>query len=200
MAFIAVPDGCRAVIRNALGSEEWSIRLHFTKSSFVKADMEDLADRLDTQWAGVWKARMDTNANYIGVTCYDVRTSTGEVVQNTDNAGAGGAAGDSLPLNVACVVTLRTASRGRSARGRVYMSGFLETDVTDGVFTAAAQTAAYNQINNIKTNAALGGWTLVIASFQLDGVVQDPANTYPVTSMEVRNGVAATQRRRVDRP
>lgn len=199
MAFIPTTDGARAVLKFTMGAESWSNVLWFTKANFLTSDMEALGDDIGTQVAGYWKPRLDPSSSFDGVDVYDMRTSTGLVVHRTQGAGVGTGTGDMLPLNVALCVTLRSANRGRSARGRVYLAGLTENDITDGAFVAAASGAAQNMLLDIRNGAQSLGWTHVIRSTQKDHQVRSPADTYAVTIAEVRYTKATTQRRRVDR-
>lgn len=199
MTFIPTTDGARAVIKFTMGAEQWSNVLWFTKANFLTTDMEDLGDDIGTQVAGYWKPRLDSSSSFVGVDVYDMRSSTGQVVHQTNGAGVGTGGGDMLPLNVAVCVTLRSANRGRSARGRVYLAGLTENDITDGSFVAAATGAAQNMLLDIRNGAQALGWTHVIRSTQKDGQTRNPADTYAVTLAEVRYAKATTQRRRIDR-
>lgn len=199
MAFVPVPHGARAVLNFALGSQAFSNVLHFTKPGFDTDDMDQLADLLDAKILSDFIPILSNDCTYVNVTVYDVRTIDGQVVTNSDNAGNGTDANDVLPLNAALCVTLRTNDRGRSARGRMYLSGLSKINTYNGAFLASVISAAEDYVTAIRTNAAAAGWTLVIASFQEDGVLLEIANTRAVTSHLVRSGEATSQRRRVDR-
>lgn len=201
MTFIPTLDGAKAVVKFSVGTEGWSNVLWFTKVNFVQADMVALADKVDAQVQGIYLPLAATDVMYVGTDVYDMRTDTGGMVTNIDGAGIGTSGdADVLPLNVACVVTHRTASRGRSARGRSYWAGFGESKITDGTFIAAISTGLVNLMNGIHGQAASIGWTMIVRSTQHAGQVRNPADVYPVTSFTVRSLKAATQRRRVDRP
>jgi len=77
-------------------------------------------------------------------------------------------AGDELPANVALVITLRTALRGRSHRGRVYQAPFVEGENTSlGNPLSATVANIQTQWNGLLTNLAGTGVSLVVASYKL---------------------------------
>ena len=71
----------------------------------------------------------------------------------------GAQAGDAMPASVALVVTLRTALRGRSHRGRVYQGPW--TEVTNG----AGGTPSSTQVGFVA-----GQWTAFLAALSGSGV------------------------------
>lgn len=112
-----------------------------------------------------------------------------------------------LPLNVASVVTLRTAGAGRSFRGRVYFGGFTETE-NDGTgrAIAAVNTVTVAFLNALNTAWQARGLRLAVLSRPRDQVVI-PERTIPgkagfaspVTAVIARNLKWESQRRRTGR-
>jgi hypothetical protein len=99
-------------------------------------------------------------------------------------------AGDLLPLNVTLCATLRTALAGRSFRGRSYISGFTETvNQANGTASAATGTAVTAWINAINSALQSSGLALAVLS-------RTTSRVTPVTSVQVRDLVWDTQRRR----
>jgi hypothetical protein len=81
---------------------------------------------------------------------------------------AGLDANDPLPASVALVVTIRTAVRGRSHRGRVYTGPYAEDANTAGVPTAATVTAVATQWDRFRSTALAGsGVSIGVASYLL---------------------------------
>ena len=200
MAFIPSPHAARAVIKFAAFTQEFSNVLHFTKTEYTDTDMAALADALDAAVVSALKSSLATAVAYSGVDVYDIRTVGGNVVYNTDGIGTGSDTAEPLPVNLAIVVTLRTQTRGRSGRGRVYVGGFSEDKFDGEVWSAGAETAAEAYIQACKTNAETAGWGFALRSIQQDQVKFDTAVMRPITSFGVRNRLPATQRRRIDRP
>lgn len=128
--------------------------------------------------------------------------------------------GDSLPASVALCVTLRTATAGKSGRGRVYLSGFGEAvNAASGIATAPASAAAVAFIDNLRTSLPAQGVSLaVLTRPQPDVVITKTTTpvsgpvetrilshqtaksglTHRVTIVESRNNTWETQRRRTN--
>lgn len=102
-----------------------------------------------------------------------------------------------MPLNVARVVSLRTAKRGRSYRGRVYLSGTPDT-VIETMNTIDATHAA-NLVSGFNALATLldgHGFDVVVASKQHNGVETNPAEVNEVIAFAV-DVLVDSQRRRL---
>lgn len=200
MTFIPTPHAVRLVLNFRIGDFAYSNVMVCTKTDYTQAEMEDLADDMDT-YLGTELAGYLNDVNYVNVTAYDIRTSSGAVYVANAAAGSGtGGSGDSVSPALCIVVTCRTAARGRSGRGRQYLAGFGENSITDGLWTSAASGGAAGYIAARKAVIENAGFTWVIRSIQQDGVIQNPAVTRAVTSYEVRSLAPGTQRRRIDRP
>lgn len=200
MTFIPTPNTARAVVRFGIGAEEWSNVFHFTKNGFTEADMQSLADDIDDYVGNYWLASMSNGCGYIATDVYDIRTSTGPIVSANAESGPGTVSDEEESIGLAVVVTLRTATRGRTGRGRKYVAGFGAGNITDGSWTESTATDAKAFVDNVAATGVSAGWTHVIRCIQVDGVPLTEAVTRPVTSTEVRSLKPGTQRRRIDRP
>lgn len=163
-----------------------------------------------------WKARQVRGANVTwpsGTDCSPVGGNYFEGLLTT--AGAGGTSGDMLPPQCALVTTLKTATIGRTHRGRFYAGGFGEGDQSGGIWnvqlTDAITTAWGTFFTAYGSAAPTSGFKLGIWSYRTaSGCTQSPTGSghvrvespnpaqafTPVTSLLVRNTVY-TQRRRV---
>ncbi len=93
------------------------------------------------------------------------------------------------PGEVAAVLTLRSATRGRSYRGRVYLPGVDKALLNnDGTFTAALVANATLQAAAVNAALVAATWRIVVASYRLQLAT-------PVTQFTM-NGQADVQRRR----
>lgn len=146
-------------------------------------------------------------AAFQGVTLLDVRSTTGTEITSTGAASPGTSAQVQMPSEVALAVTIRTANRGPSGRGRFYVPGWAgnalsSTDLAVAAAVTALQNwASTNVLANLNANMgpmvlalpARGGYTSA-----LTGRVFPPraATSVPVTSLLVRNATWDSQRRR----
>jgi len=117
-----------------------------------------------------------------------------------------GSGGASVPNNVSICVSLKSANRGRSARGRNFIpglptAGFVESEMTP-TLRAAFQTAW----NGLITVAAEDGWTQVVCSRFSGFTIVDgkkvptprpEAVNYAIVSAQIIDDVADSQRRRL---
>lgn len=200
MAFIPVADTVLCVARFALGTEEWTNTLWFHRPNFTPAEQDTICDVVDQYWGGALKAGMSNQASYLDTTCYDMNSDTGRIVVNNDTAGIGGTTGESLPLNVAMCLTMYTAWRGKSGRGRVYVGGGVEAQLSNGAWVAATVNDRLAKLQAVGTSASAAGWTHVIVSRYTDGAPRVQGVVNPVTEYASRSLKATTQRRRLDRP
>jgi hypothetical protein len=113
----------------------------------------------------------------------DLTTATGPRV-DIGAAGPGGVTGEALPNNVAACVSFRTASRGRSARGRNFVPGIPSSLVTlntlDPTFIGDLVNA-YGAL--VGAGIFLAGWEFVVVSRQTAGVLRPSGVPFPITSV-----------------
>jgi hypothetical protein len=118
------------------------------------------------------------------------------VVPGTNVLGSGTA--DPLPNNVALCVSFRTEGRGRSARGRNYISGHAETSLSGNTFNATVSNGirdAYEELLDATTYT--GSWTWVVLSRFEDGVARAAGLVQPVTAVVLTDTTVDSQRRRL---
>lgn len=110
----------------------------------------------------------------------------------TDPAWGGGTGGDAVP-EAALGMTIRTAKRGRSFRGRLFIGPVSESEINDGLFTGTqpADTSAAWSAWATAFNATGSAGEFGVASYKL-------AQFNPVTEFETHLGVR-TQRPRLVR-
>lgn len=127
---------------------------------------------------------------------------------STGAAVPGTATGAGAPLNVALVVTLRTAQAGVAFRGRAYLGGLADTALANMFQTAgAANTAAAAFVTGIMTVMSGASVPMGIAQRALQAgtthggapLPARAANIVPVTLAEVHNARVDSQRRRLGR-
>lgn len=111
---------------------------------------------------------------------------------------AGFFAGDPLPGNVAFVISIRTANRGRSSRGRNYIGGFVDAQVAGNSLLIAHAQGLRDAYNDILVNAAFpSDWTWVVLSRVTGGLPRAQGLAQPVTGALFTDLVIDTQRGRL---
>lgn len=159
---------------------------------------------------GVWTALaafIHPTCLLASVTLLDVRSNTGTEITSTLPAVPGTSTGTALPDEVAANITLRTANRGPSGRGRVYIPGWATNALGAGnVIAAGAVTALNNWASSILPGAiatAVGPMQLGLPARQAytspitgRNFPARAATTVPITSLVVRDNHWDSQRRR----
>lgn len=200
MTFQPAPDIVRCdLIWADNAARQWMNTLHFEKTSYSLSDMQELVADLETAIDG------NSSLAFLSNTCQldrvrltDIRTDDGPVVEETmDEAGL--ATADAIPYGSAAVVTLRTAKRGRSYRGRLYWSGLGENGVSGQGITQAFQDYILDFLDDLVVAAEADGWTLVVLSRQYNQQIRLEAVGEPVTARVIRSTLLGSQRRRNDR-
>lgn len=200
MAFQPTTNGARVILRWHQGATTWSNHLWFTHPDFDASDQAELAEAIYTMEENDYIHELPGVTVWDRVEVIDERSQGAEMRMYGDSSRPGENVGEPLPPLLAVVVTLTTQKRGRSYRGRVYLSGHTEDELENGAWTSTLVTAAEDFIAAIEVAAENLGWTFGVRSGQLDGVLRPAAIITPVTGREVRSPLPGTQRRRNRRP
>jgi len=138
-----------------------------------------------------WFTKSAPGTTLIDATAYVLNgTSTPQVIAH---AAVGTAGGNTLPSEVAHVVTVRTGTRGRSYRGRIYLPASTATHIdATGSLLAADVTTTLAQFTGCA--AALGG--PAVAPFWELGVASYLHNVFTPLSLFTMDAKCDVQRRR----
>lgn len=198
MTFVPFDDTVRASIRMTCEGKNLVNTLWFRHlGGFTEVEGAELADQLDLWAAGFLNAQLVTAVTYQETTVYDMRSADSWVVINDDNTGAtGDIVGSTLPLNAAMTVTFNTARRGRSYRGRNYISGLAEASASGTVFSGSAPTNMEQAYEELLGSDFTGiGWVWVVASRVQNGVELAAGVTTPVTGVRANTRIYKMGRR-----
>lgn len=169
MAFIPTIKVARCSINSRLHGQQIANTLWFRKTGLGEITADDLGDLgLDL---GTW---FDANVlpvlspdfSMVSVTCIGQDSLTAPSVESPF-AGTGGSLGVAMPGNVCVTLKFNTEQRGRSGRGRNYISGLRELDVT-GNAVASGVVADLVTAYNLLVSAPPTGWEWVVVSHFLD--------------------------------
>jgi hypothetical protein len=156
--------------------------------------LEGLATTVLTEWEQHILPTQSQDLTLRGVNLISLDTATGPSYEEfLVSPLPGGTVSASLPGSVAFVIKFSTAQRGRSRRGRVYMSGIPEQDVTGNFLNSSPQADMVSGWRTFLTNVAdsIGGVHVVISR------TSDPATVTRVTSVDATDNVLDSQRRRL---
>lgn len=156
----------------------------------------------DTAWKTGWIALGSSANRYMGSWVIDMSSATGGQVTNALYTPAAGVQGTtSIPDNVACLISLHTATRYRGGHGRIYIPGISNTQVaTDGQTVSTGTQTLLGTLwdSTVSAMAAISG----AAGGPLNSVVwhkhlASAPNTTEIVLGRVIQPVIATQRRRL---
>lgn len=138
----------------------------FPETVINQALAETLGASIKSAWSANFATRFNGASSIVRVGIRDMRVANQAEFRDTGAPVVGAAAAvDAMPGNVACCITLRTASSGKSFRGRTYISGWAEPDNdVNGHQSAAAASAAVTYMTAVKTAFTNAGLALAVAS------------------------------------
>ena len=161
---------------------------------------------LSSAWSTNLGTYMHTGTVFTSVVIRDMTSYTNPTFQSTSASVAGTGSGAAMPESNAIVLTENLNIRGRGAKGRVYLAGWVQSaDVTTGGISTTVQTAINTMgtswLNAINTN----GLTACVAQLARQQYMGYTGTTHParpaghpnVTNYVCRDLVWDTQRRRI---
>lgn len=197
MTFIPAFNTCKTVLTwqtagvNALNI----IWFRRPAGAFTAATLSDLNDVIIDNWWPLMRPRIATNTDLLTVSSTAWDTPEGEYA-TTPVGEAGTRTGGVLPANCAVVVSLLSDLVGRSRRGRIYIPGIPEEDVTENTVSSLIQAAFAAAANALVVQAQQLFVDWVIASFVTNGAPRAQAVLTPITQVRIDNRID-TQRRRL---
>lgn len=166
MAFIPWPNGIQVCFNFVTAGQKWQFCLALQKDGGPPSttDLQDVADGA----AGWWTTSLSPNIEN-GTTLNETRatdmTAEGAPQRFTNVATPGLIAGSPMPLGTPLVMSFHTDQRGRSFRGRAYVSGSPASAVVSEVLADGTQVS--NLVAAFATLLAFYqgiGFTPVVAS------------------------------------
>jgi len=199
MAFIPVPDVAQFNIRGTLDNQRIENPLYFRNVNTWDVEGLEAAAGLVADW-------FEDNILPIVTTDYVLR-EVYAIDLTTENSGSathtvaastqGLDASPALPNNVAICVSFRTAQRGRSFRGRNYIAGLTEGDVTGNTIAAAQSSALVTAYGQLFSLFPPGGAFWVVVSRFTANLPRTVGISTPVTSVLIVDSTVDSQRRRL---
>lgn len=209
---VVIPNCVETKILWTIGSRTFSNIFHGQSAAGVAAtdaNAQAIMSGLSTQFTSSgWSAMVHPSVSLFAVELKSLHTAN--LVQHVSTGAAvpGAATGAGAPMNVALVVTLRTANSGRAFRGRSYLGGLADIALSNMLDTsAAANTAAAAFVTGLMTVMAAASLPMCVAQRALQAgtdIKGNPlparaANVVPVTLAQVINPRVDSQRRRTGR-
>jgi len=178
MAFVPVSNVFEAEIRMQYFEQRVENTLYFqAETALSSANLAAFGGELVTWWTDFMAPKLSDELTLREVFLTDLTTATSAVATVVPPTPVPGEiTGNSLPGNVAFVVSFRTEQRGRSFRGRNYVVGIpasvqLGNQISEE--EAADLVAAYNELIGIAAAGALV-WSVVSRYSGIDPVTGKP--------------------------
>jgi hypothetical protein len=208
MASVPVSNTAQVELLYTLGGEGIENTLYFEfPATITLADLTELKGALSTWWTDEMQEHFALSLGLHAIRLTDLTSPTSPGVElPVSPVKTGLVNADPLPNNVAPCISFRTALRGRSFRGRNYLSGLPDTvqsgnTIQDGVL--GGLQVAYNELLDLA--AAVGcTWVVVSRYSGIHAVTKKPIPrasgiTTPVVAASFADNIVDSQRRRLPR-
>jgi len=200
MPFVPVSDSMQVEMRYTLFSQHIENRIFVHNGAPVDAAaLEAVAiivwDWVETHLIGGLSENLHLNE----VVATDMTSAEGpQFTYAPDTTTSGGVSGAMLPNEVAFCVSLHSASRGRSARGRMFIPAIPVSATADANnLTAIAAGALVSSVQTLINDLTVDARQPVIVSFRHDGVVRPGGPVlFPIISAVATDTLLDSQRRR----
>lgn len=200
MPFVPTPNGIKAEVRvTALGQQCENVFWFFNSTPNPSlTDLQTVADLLYNWWLDEIGPITSSNVTLREIYVTDQSLVDGDAYTYSPSSATNGSnVNEPLPNNVTLCISLRTAKRGRSYRGRSYVIGLTENQVLLNNVTdvaAAAWVAAYDVL---VSQSAASGYPLAVASFVNNKVARAQGVLTIINDALVTDTVVDGQRRRL---
>lgn len=199
MAFQSVPNTAEAVVQYTWGGQAVANVLNFVRpGGYDIASLTTLAAVVDLWVDGSLLPMMSNEITYVQTLVRGLENANDLEVTDNTSTGTGTAAQPSVPNNVAFCVTHRTGFTGRSARGRTYLPGMLDSNtIGSTAWAASLGTQVDTAFASLNSLAAAAGWQFAVVSRFTAGALRPVGVTFIITASEVRNLLIDSQRGRL---
>lgn len=199
MAFIPVPDVVSVGVVYNLHGEFCQNTLYFTGVALDTTSLSDLATSFDTHWNALVLDQLSEDLSVTEYVVADQSDINGPVFTRVPGTlEIGGVASPALSNQIAFCVSLRTANRGRSFRGRIYLPGIPAASMDDAnhLVPAIATNIAnlvFNALDQVTVDT--GALPVVVSRFTA-GEPRTTGIATPMVSAIAVDNVVDSQRRR----
>lgn len=197
MPFIPVPNGIQLCFLFTSDAQNWQFCLTLQKSAGAptSTDLQQATADGQAWWTSFLKGAL-TNQNQLREIVATDLTAQGAPQNRVTVNETGTGAGTAGPLSNAVVISHRTAKRGRSYRGRSFISGWPGSQLqTMNTLVGSTATAFANGFASLRTTLDGHGIDQVIATRQHNNQVVTPAETNEVISTVVDTLIDSQRRR-----
>lgn len=198
MGFVPTAGAVRADIQFLLQGQQCHNVIWCTRNeNWTDVQRLALAQAITDWWTGSAKSYFSTDMvlNQITVVNQETESAPSSVLIPTGSL-TGVRTGTPAPNNVAAVATLRTALRGRSYRGRMYLGGISMSDITNAITLSSSWIATVlTLLAALKTAIEGLGAIWVVVSKQHNKVALANGVKTPVAAISMDTYVDSQRRR-----
>jgi len=201
MAFVPGANCVQVELKGSYNTQFYENTLYFQCTSAVNAtNVGDLMDFLENDFLPDWLIGLSDELFIDEIYVTDMKTVSSPTYSRTLIPALEGTETGSpgLPGSVAACISFRTANRGRSARGRNYVSGLTENNVTGNAIDVGQLNflvAAYELL--LGGGSFPAAWTWVVFSRYLLGSPRVAALIQDITDVLSTDITADSQRGRL---
>lgn len=198
MIFIPVPNCAKIELVYDIDGQTLENVMYFEGDhNPTEQDLLNLAADAKTQWEATWRLQQGAGCDLRKIKATDAGQEDGAAVEvSATGLHLGARNVEMMSNNVTACISLKTAKRGRSYRGRIYLPGITVDEVDTNTLaadTVTALTAGFSYWNFLDN----GGepWALVVASKFHNNAPRTVGVATTVTSFIVNKTVASQRRR-----
>mgnify|MGYP000349371394 CR=1 FL=1 len=198
MAFVPAANVLQVELLQTLHGSKIENTLYFRTSTPPWDDgaVDILNTTLETWWNANIKPSLSSDLAVTGIYCTDLTTQTSPTYERVLTT-AGALGSDALPANNALSVSFKTLGRGRSSRGRNYVAGISELNMTGNSVQSSVATAIRDGYGALIAAVAASGFEWVVVSRYFNKAPRASALVQPITTVTIANVQIDSQRRRV---
>lgn len=198
MPFQPIPNVASVEIRydmpDAVRAEN---RIFFLQpAGYTLATVQALSQIVDN-WVGTsWRGNLPSAVNYRETFVRGQTMEEDVQAVSADGAGPGLLNNPPLPNEVSFAVKFETGLTGRSARGRLYVTGLIENDVTGNLLSVTRANEFVNSINTLFATAQASNWIPVVVQRINDGELLPAGIPRPIVDVGFTDLIVDSQRGR----
>jgi len=200
MPFIPAPNILMCEVRAIKALQHIENRFHVNCGHEpVMADIVAVNSVLSTSVLNDWLPLLPSDLDVVSNFYRSLQTINSIQLEAPYDAGATGTmSGQAAPNQNTICISLRTASAGRSARGRLYWLGLTEDQYTSNTMGATELANIVTAVDTLRANLATAGYPMTIVSYQTNLEFRPGGPVYfPVTSVLAVDNILDSQRRRM---
>lgn len=200
MPFIPTINCVKAAFKNSLFGQDVVNTLWFSFNALgggepQTGDMLTLSTFLGEWLEEQWLTAISQDLVNISLTLTRQDSLTAPSIEYSFGEPTGGTAAASMPSSDCLCISFKTAERGRSARGRNYISGIPRISVTGNVVDAGFMTDLEDAYDYLVNNTP-AVWNWVVVSHVENGVNRAFGLKQTITDAQFADNLLDVQRRR----